>query len=140
VNGPAVAAAGRRIAVAWFTGADKTSRVKLAFSGDAGETFSQPVAVDDGNPAGRVDVLLLDDGGAMVCWLEKLPEGGAMRVRRVRPDGKFDEAITVAPSGTARSNGFPQMARAGRELVFAWKGDRVFTAAIALTQKWRAEE
>jgi hypothetical protein len=135
VNGPAVAAAGRRVAVAWFTGADKTSHVKLAFSNDAGETFAQPVSVDDGNPAGRVDVLLLEDGGAMVCWLEKLSEGGAVRVRRVRPDGKLDEAITVAPSGTARSNGFPQMARAGRELVFAWKGDRVFTAALALPQK-----
>jgi len=44
VNGPAVAAAGPRVAVAWFTGADKTSRVKLAFSADAGETFGQPVA------------------------------------------------------------------------------------------------
>jgi hypothetical protein len=135
VNGPAVAAAGRRVAVAWFTGADKTSRVKLAFSNDAGETFGQPVAIDDGNPAGRVDVLLLDDGSAMVCWLEKLPEGGAVRVRRVRPDGKLDESLTVAPSGTARSNGFPQMARAARELVFAWKGDRVFTATLALPQK-----
>lgn len=135
VNGPAVAAAGRRVAVAWFTGADKTSRVKLAFSNDAGETFGQPVAVDDGNPAGRVDVLLLDDGSAMVCWLEKLSEGGAVRVRRVRPDGRLGEAITVAPSGTARSNGFPQMARAARELVFAWKGDRVLTAALALPQK-----
>jgi hypothetical protein len=132
VNGPAVAAAGRRVAVAWFTGADKTSRVKLAFSKDAGETFGQPVAVDDGNPAGRVDVLLLDDGSAMVCWLEKLPEGGAVRVRHVRPDGKLDESITVAPSGTARSNGFPQMARAGDTLVFAWTGPRVLTAAMPL--------
>jgi hypothetical protein len=132
VNGPAVAAAGRRVAVAWFTGADKTSRVKVAFSNDAGETFGQPVAVDDGNPAGRVDVLLLDDGSAMVCWLEKLPEGGAVRVRRVRPDGKLDEAVTVAPSGAARSNGFPQMARAGDTLVFAWTGQRVLTAAMPL--------
>jgi hypothetical protein len=58
-----------------------------------------------------------------------------VRVRRVRPDGKLDEAITVAPSGTARSNGFPQMARSGREFVFAWKGDRVFTATLELPQK-----
>jgi hypothetical protein len=130
VNGPAVAAVGRRVAVAWFTGADKTSRVKVAFSNDAGETFGQPVAVDDGNPAGGVDVLLLNDGGAMVCWLEKLPDGGAVRVRRVKPDGQLDEAITVAPSGTARSNGFPQMARAGDALIFAWTGSRVLTATM----------
>lgn len=130
VNGPAVAAAGRRVAVAWFTGADNASRVKLAFSNDAGESFGQPIMVDDGNPAGRVDVLLLDDGGALVCWLEKAPDGGALRVRRVKPNGQRDESITVAPSGAARSNGFPQIARAGDTLVFAWTGSRVLTATM----------
>jgi hypothetical protein len=135
VNGPAVAAAGRRVAVAWFTGANQTSRVKVTFSNDAGETFSHPIVVDDGNPAGRVDVLLLDDGGALVCWLEKLPAGGSVRVRRVSPDGKLDESVTVAPSGTARSAGFPQMARTGGEIVFAWTGARVLTAKLALPQK-----
>jgi hypothetical protein len=55
-----------------------------------------------------------------------------VRVRHVRPDGKLDESITVAPSGTARSNGFPQMARAGDTLVFAWTGPRVLTAAMPL--------
>jgi hypothetical protein len=36
---------------------------------------------------------------------------------------------------TARSNGFPQMARAGGELIFAWTGGRVFSAKLALHQK-----
>jgi hypothetical protein len=135
VNGPAVAAAGRRVAVAWFTAANSASRVKLAFSNNAGESFGEPIIVDDGNPAGRVDVLLLDDGSALVCWLEKLPGGGEVRVCRVRPDGRRDEAITVAPSGTTRSNGFPQMARVGDSLVFAWTGSRVFTATMPLASK-----
>lgn len=132
VNGPAVAASGRRVAVAWFTGAGNTSRVKLAFSTDAGATFDAPITVDGGNPAGRVDVLLLGDGSAMVCWLEKIPGGGEVRVRRIRPDGKGDQAITVSTSGTARSNGFPQMARAVDALVFAWTGPRVLTATMPL--------
>lgn len=135
VNGPAVAAAGRRVAVAWFTGANNSSRVKLAFSNDAGESFAEPITVDDGSPTGRVDVMLLADGSAIVSWLEKLPEGGAVRIRRVKPDGKRDESITVAPSGTARSNGFPQMVRAGDTLVFAWTGSRVFTATMSLAGK-----
>jgi hypothetical protein len=33
VNGPAIAAEGREVAVAWFTGAQDTARVRLAFSG-----------------------------------------------------------------------------------------------------------
>src|SRR5262245_30218044 len=91
VNGPSVAAAGRRVAVAWFTGVNNKPQVKLAFSEDAGASFGGPVTVDDGNPAGRVETLLLDDGGAMVCWLEKAPGGGAVRVRRVGRDGKLDQ-------------------------------------------------
>lgn len=132
VNGPSVAAAGRSVAVAWFTGVNNKPRVKLAFSSDAGASFGEPITVDDGNPAGRVETLLLDDGSALVCWLEKMADGGAVRVRRIRPDGGLDEAITVAPSGTARSNGFPQMVRAGGTLVFAWTGARVLTAMMLL--------
>jgi hypothetical protein len=85
-------------------------------------------------------VLLLADGSAMVCWLERLPGGGEVRVRRVRPDGliddkpdsKKDQAMTISASGTARSNGFPQMVRTGNTLVFAWTGQRVFTATLAV--------
>ena len=132
VNGPSVAASGRRVAVAWYTGANDKPRVKLAFSSDAGASFSEPVTVDDGNPAGRVETLLLADGSALVCWLEKLPGGGEVRVRRVRPDGKSDPAMIVSGTGTARSNGFPQMARVGKTLVFAWTGARVLTAVLPL--------
>lgn len=132
VNGPAIAAAGKRAAVAWFTGVNNAPRVKLAFSNDAGESFGAPIVVDDGNPSGRVDVMMLEDGSAIVSWLEKTADGGAVRARRVHPGGKLDPAVTVAPSGTARSNGFPRMARSGDELIFAWTGSRVLTAAIPI--------
>ncbi len=132
VNGPAVAALDKRVAVAWFTGANDKSQVKLAFSPDAGETFSAPIAIDDGNPAGRVDVLLLPDGSAVVSWLEKLPKGGEVRMRKVKADGTRAAAITIAPSGIARSSGFPQMVRAGNTLIFAWVSNRVMTAELSL--------
>lgn len=130
VNGPSVAAADKRVAVAWFTGANNKSAVKLAFSQNAGETFSAPVLIDDGNPAGRVDVLLLPDGSAVVCWLEKLAEGGAVRLRRVWPEGKRSASVTIAPAGTARASGFPQMVRSGKGLLFAWTNNRVLTAEL----------
>lgn len=132
VNGPSVAAAGRRVAVAWYTGANNKPRVKLAFSNDAGASFGEPITVDEGNPAGRVETLLLADGSALVCWLEKIQGGGEVRVRRVRPDGKFDPAMVVSATGAARSNGFPQMVRVGKTLVFAWTGTRVLTAVLPL--------
>lgn len=120
VNGPSVSADGRRVAVGWFTAAQDNPRVKVAFSNDAGDTFASPIVVDEGSPVGRVDVIVLGDGSALVSWLERTAKGGQVKVRRVRPDGSRDESTTVAESSAARSSGFPQMARAGDEIIFAW--------------------
>ncbi len=132
VNGPAIDARGPGVAVAWFTAAGDTPRVKLAFSDDAGETFGNPILVDDGAPSGRVDVALLDDGSAMVSWLERVAGGGEVRARRIGADGRRGPAVTIAPSGTARSSGFPRMVRSGKRLVFAWTGAGVLTATLSL--------
>ena len=120
VNGPSVSADRKRVAVAWFTAVKDAAQVKIIFSGDSGETFGKPIRVDDGTPVGRVDVLILPDGSALVNWLERTPTGGEIKVRRVRPDGSRDDAVTVAESGVARASGFPQMTRAGNEIIFAW--------------------
>ncbi len=132
VNGPSVSAVGKKVAVAWFTAVSDKPQIRLVFSADAGESFGKPITIDDGNPAGRVEVLMLEDGSALVCWLEKATGSGSVRVRRVWPDGKMDGSIMVAPNGTARSNGFPQMALKGKTLIFAWTSSRVMTAAMPL--------
>ncbi len=124
VNGPAVAARGSRLAVAWFTGAEDEPRVRVAFSSDAGDSFSRPVRVDDGDPAGRVDVEVLDDGSALVSWLEREEGTARIRVRRIRPDGRRGEGTTVGASSGARSSGFPRMVLDGAgNVVFAWTDD-----------------
>ena len=130
VNGPAVAASDRRVAVAWFTAANDAPRVRLAFSNDAGASFGAAVRVDDGNPLGRVDVVLLDDGSAVVSWVESSPEGGSLRVRRIRADGEPGAAVIVVPADAKLGNGFPQMARSGDTLVFAWTAGQVKTAVM----------
>lgn len=120
VNGPSVAAAGRRVAVGWFTMAGESPHLRLAFSDDAGATFGKPFEIGDGDPVGRVDVLLLDDGSALVTWIEKTKGGAEVRARRVRPDGRMDAPVIVAASGAARSSGFPQAARSRDLITFAW--------------------
>ncbi len=120
VNGPSVAADGQRVAVAWYTGANDSPHVKAAFSNDAGATFSQPIQVDDGETLGRVDVLLLPDGSALVCWLSGTAEGGAIKVRRVQPDGSLGTPAVIAKTDISRSSGFPRMVRLGDEVHFAW--------------------
>ena len=132
VNGPSVAADGRRVVVAWFTAVGETPHVKIAFSNDAGASFGKPIQVDDGETLGRVDTLMLPDGSALVCWLSGTVEGGAIKVRRVQADGKVGPASVIAKTDISRSSGFPRMARFGDEVQFAWtefgKPSRVRTA------------
>ncbi|HEV2129534.1 MAG TPA: sialidase family protein [Longimicrobiaceae bacterium] len=120
VNGPAIAAAGEQVAVAWFTAAQESPRVQIAFSEDAGASFGSPIRVDDGDPAGRAAVALLDDGSALVSWLERVGEDAAVRVRRVQRQGESGAAVTIAASSSARASGFPRMLRVGDEVIFAW--------------------
>ncbi|MEX2471014.1 MAG: sialidase family protein [Gemmatimonadota bacterium] len=122
VNGPAVAARGRSVAVAWFTGADDLPRAKVALSSDGGASFGAPVVIDDGNPIGRVDILYLDDGRALVSWLEQTgEETAAIRVRTVDASGAVGPSGTVSESSAARASGFPRMAPVtGGDVVLAW--------------------
>jgi hypothetical protein len=120
VNGPAVAAAGRNVAVAWYTGAAGEPHVKIAFSADTGATFGAPIQVDDGETQGRVDVLLLPDNSALVCWLSGNTEGGAIKVRRVQADGLVGQPAVIARTDISRSSGFPRMALLGNEVHFGW--------------------
>ena len=120
VNGPAISARGSRVAVAWFTAAKDQPRVQLAFSADAGDRFAPPVRVDDGAPAGRVDVQLLPDNSALVSWLERVGDRAEVRVRRVYANGRKSGARTIATSSAERASGFPHMIWRGKDVVFAW--------------------
>jgi hypothetical protein len=125
VNGPAVAADGARVAVAWFTGADPGARVRIAFSGDGGASFGPPAEVDADAPLGRVDLVLSAAGEAVVGWLARgtAKDRAGLRLRRVAPDGRAGDPFTVAATGAARSSGFPRLARSGDRLVLAWVDD-----------------
>ena len=139
VNGPAIAADGDRVAVAWFTGAQDTPRVQVAFSTDAGATFGPPVRIDDGAPSGRVGITWMD-GAVLASWLEN-GEGdqGAVRLRRVTPDGKKDDAVTVSATDAARSSGFPRMTRTADGVLLAWtkpgSPDEVRMASVRVAKR-----
>ena len=120
VNGPALAADGQAVAAAWFTAADDAPRALLARSSDGGRRFDDPVRVDDGSSLGRLDVVLLDDGTALVSFLERTDRGEALRVRAVPVQGPPGPALTLATTTGGRTTGFPKMVRSGDEVVVAW--------------------
>jgi hypothetical protein len=120
VNGPFAAARGRTVAIAWFTAAGDEPRVHVAFSADAGASFEPPIRVDDGYPAGRVAAVVLDDGSALVSWIEQVEEGAEIRARRVRADGGASAATVLAAATAERAGGFPRMALGRDGLIIAW--------------------
>jgi hypothetical protein len=124
VNGPALAANGARVVAAWFTAPDGSPRVQAAFSDNSGRRFGDPVVIDGNRPTGRVDVVLLDDGSALVSWIGQDEDGSALRVRHVQPDGTAGRPRTVATVSRSRATGMPRMVRAGDRVYWAWVGER----------------
>jgi len=120
VNGPAIDARGDDVAIAWYTEAANRPAVWVGFSDDLGLEFDEPVRVDDGNPIGRVDIEMLEDGSALVSWIEEAGEGAEIRVRRIRPGQPAGAAAFAGLIAAGRSSGFPRMARSGSLVYVAW--------------------
>ncbi|MBV9037563.1 MAG: exo-alpha-sialidase [Acidobacteriaceae bacterium] len=94
-NGPAVDAAGKRVAVAWWTGASNQPHVSVAFSNDAGDTFGTPIRVSRKAAEGQVTLALVGDSqAAIVGWLE----GQETWVRFVSADGQLGTATSLGPA------------------------------------------
>jgi hypothetical protein len=120
VNGPALSANGRDVAIAWFTAVGDEGHVYAAFSSNAGESFGPPIRVDDVGAVGRVDIELLADGSAAVTWIEFANDRSEFRIRRAEPNGSRSASLAVSGIASGRSSGYPRMARRARELLFAW--------------------
>lgn len=121
VNGPAIAAQDRRVAVAWFTAAQDQARVNVAFSDDGAAHFGPALVVDEGAPLGRVDLVLDGEGHALVSWMERAENNTArVMLRRVHPDGTRSAPVEIAKSAASRASGFPRMVAASDAVILAW--------------------
>ncbi len=135
VNGPKAAALGNNLVIAWFTAAHEKPSVKIIFSKDGGANFDDPITISDTNVMGRVDVMLLDDDAALVSYMETLDERAVVKVIKVTRDHIKSKPLTITYLDAARSTGFPQMARMGDRVLFAWtdvseSGNSVKTAFV----------
>lgn len=120
VNGPRIVVHGETVAVAWFTGADESSRVLMARSTDGGETFADPVEIATEYTVGRTDLVIGDDGAVYVSWLERDDEFGYIMLRNVSPNGEISNPIQIGKTGISRRSGFPRMARTDEGIFIAW--------------------
>lgn len=134
INGPAIAANGREVAVAWFTAPKEEERSYVAFSLDGGRTFGAPTRVEDAGTLGRMQVALAPDGAAIVGWVEFANEKSTFKVRRIAANGARGPSVAVAAMSGTR---FPRLALAKGEITLAWTesvkdSSQVRTARIKL--------
>ncbi|WP_299768964.1 sialidase [uncultured Dokdonia sp.] len=120
VNGPAIDTQAQDVVVAWFTASKEDPRVLVTFSKDNGVSFGDPIRVDMGMAIGRVDTTFLDDGSALVSWLEPKDDAIALQAIRVYQDGHKDAPITITTTSAERASGFPQLEVIGKTVYIAW--------------------
>jgi hypothetical protein len=136
VNGPALAADGDRVVLAWFTAAGGTPKVQAAFSADGGISFGAPIRISDEPSLGRVDVVLLADGSALVTHLSRGATGVVLESRRIAADGVRSGPVVITEMSGNRASGYPRVVRAGRVVLFAWtdasRPSRIRTARVDL--------
>lgn len=121
VNGPAIASADESVAVVWYTAANSTPAVYLSFSANAGETFGNPIQVDEGAPIGRVDIQLLDKSHALISWLEQEgPAQAALRLKVIDSSGATIAETRVSDYDPSRASGFPRMALSKGRAYLSW--------------------
>jgi hypothetical protein len=114
-NGPAVDATGNNVAVAWWTAANDQPKVQIAFSPDAGETFSPPIRIDNHAAEGQVTIAWLDgQRRAVVGWLEDHQTWA----RWVAVDGTLGTPVALGPA--PRHTRLPRWIGGTREVFAVW--------------------
>jgi len=110
LNGPAVAARGAEVVVAWYSAAGDTPVLRLARSHDAGATFDAPVEIDRGLALqGRVDVAFEGDA-AWLVWLREDRDGQSLQVaRQPGADAQVQRSQVARLQGRGRATGYPRL-------------------------------
>lgn len=122
VNGPAIDADGDDVVVAWYTAAGGEPSVRVARSTDAGDSFSAPVRIDQGDAVlGRVDVALAN-GRPWATWLREEGDGQSLWLARLARDASaVDARLQVASlRGRGHGAGLPRLAARGDQLHLVW--------------------
>jgi hypothetical protein len=81
------------------------------------------VTVDGDRSLGRVDVVMVAPGEAVVSWLDATLGQGSITLRRVGADGRRGESMRAATSGLSRRAGFPRLGRLDGAVLLVWTED-----------------
>jgi len=119
VNGPKIVSNKKNTAVAWFTVAEETPKVKVSFLSDT-DYFEKPIILNDIDALGRVDAAFINSEELLVSYMESDEKGTYLRCKKVTKNGTVSKAITVSEINSARSTGVPQLEILDGVAYFVW--------------------
>lgn len=135
VNGPSMSAQGNRVAIAWFTATQGFGEVKLAFSKDAGISFSIPIILAKGTTNGRVGTTILSNGITAVSWMATENDMANIMLAFFDTEGRELKRTMLAQTSAARASGFPVITEMGEQLIASWtetgESSQVKTALVS---------
>jgi len=120
VNGPKAVAIKNTLAVSWFTNANATPKVQVIFSNNGGESFKEPITIDEGMPIGRVDVAMIDQENVLVSWVTVHNSKTVVKVVKAHISGKLGTPVIVTELDPSRTSGFPQLEVVNTRAYVAW--------------------
>ncbi len=122
VNGPAADSYDNTVGAAWYTAPDDQPYVKVAFSEDHGESFSEPIVIHEENTLGRVDLKMIDSQTAIVSWIDQVEGQTQLMTRLVDSGGAMGpaQAVKVDNYLADRAAGFPRMTRLNDAIYLGW--------------------
>ncbi len=123
VNGPSVDANGSHVAIAWFTGANNQPTVKLAFSSDQGESFTNPLIIDGENPVGRVSVKYLPNGDVVVLWIKMEDNKGGLWCAIANQKNGVIATHRISSIDVSRTSGVPKLGLLENGFLTAWTNE-----------------
>lgn len=121
VNGPAVAAQGEQVWVVWYTEADGAPSLRLALSGDFGDSFAAPLRIAGGETLGRADVVHNKDG-VWLSWLQESDGQQSLWLARFSDDLRVEQhrQRIATLHGRGRASGVPRLRALDHGVVLLW--------------------
>ena len=120
VNGPKVITKQHQMAIAWYTAANNKPQVKLTFSKDNGDTFDEPLIIDQDRTIGRVDLAFIDDQSVVMTWVASDEDQATLLCAKVTKEGLIGTPFEVSNLDPSRASGFPQLEIFKNKAYFAW--------------------
>ncbi len=110
VNGPAIAAVGNKVAVAWYTAALEDPSVYFSISDNAADSFSHPIKLNTKFTEGRLDVCWLSKDMLAISYLDKMEmkaDRAQIHISLFDGAGNFVADHVITETSSKRKSGFP---------------------------------